>query len=66
MRYELRMTAFDMLDQIHIAAALYQTPDNPGEPTVRVWARTATTRSRGRSEATDWIREVLETLDASL
>ena len=39
MRYELRLTAFDMLDQIHIAAALYETPDDPEAPTARVWAQ---------------------------
>ncbi len=62
MRYELRLNAFDMMDQIHIAAALWETPDDPALPTSRVWARTATTRSTGRSEATDWIREVLDTM----
>ena len=66
MRYELRLTAFDMLDQIHIAAALYETPDSPDLPTSRVWARTATTRSTGRSEATEWIREVLDTMQSAL
>jgi len=66
MRYELRLNAFDMLDQVHISAALYMTPDEPGSPTERVWARTATTRSTGKSEATDWIREVLDTTRAAL
>jgi hypothetical protein len=66
MRYELRLTAFDMMDQIHIAAGLYETPDDPDLPTRRVWARTATTRSRGTPEATDWIREVLDTMQAAL
>ena len=61
MRYELRLNAFDMLDQVHINAALWETPDDPELPTRRVWARTATTRSTGISEATDWIREVLDT-----
>lgn len=66
MRYELRVTAFDMLDQIHIAASLYDKPDELGAPSARVWARTATTRSRGISEATEWIREVLDTLGEAL
>lgn len=61
MRYELRLNAFDMLDQVHISAALWETPDDPNLPTSRVWARTATTRSTGRSEAREWIREVLDT-----
>ena len=62
MRYELRLNAFDMLDQVHINAALWETPDDPDLPTGRVWARTATTRSTGSGEATAWIREVLETM----
>lgn len=66
MRYELRLTAFDMMDQVHIAAVLEETPDDPGAPTRRVWARTATTRSRGTPEATEWIREVLDTMQAAL
>jgi hypothetical protein len=66
MRYELRLTAFDMLDQIHIAAALYATPDDPGAPTERVWARTATSRGSGCTEATEWTREVLHTIEAAL
>lgn len=66
MRYELRLTAFDMLDQIHIAAALYETPDDPDMPTSRVWARTATSRGSGCTEATDWIREVLDTTRQAL
>lgn len=66
MRYELRLTAFDMMDQIHIAAGLYETPDDPEAPTRRVWARTATARSTGRSEATEWIREVLDTMQSAL
>jgi len=66
MRYELRLTAFDMLDQIHISAALYETPDDPNEPSGRVWARTATSRSKGTGTATEWIREVLDTMQSAL
>lgn len=62
MRYELRLTAFDMLDQIHVAASLHATPDDPAAPTERVWARTATSRSTGCTEATEWTREVLTTM----
>lgn len=60
------MTAFDMLDQIHIAAALYATGDEPGALSERVWARTATSRGSGCTEATDWIREVLHTTESAL
>lgn len=66
MRYELRVTAFDMLDQIHVAAVLFATGDDPGAPTERVWARTATSRGSGCTEATEWIREVLHTTESAL
>jgi hypothetical protein len=66
MRYELRMTAFDMLDQVHVTAGVYETPDDPALPTVRVWAQTATIRSRGTGTATEWTREVLNTMLAAL
>lgn len=61
MRYELRLTAFDMLDQIHVSIALYQTLDHPGAPTELAWATTATARSKGTPGATTWIREALDT-----
>ena len=66
MRYELRLTAFDMLDQVHVSAVLYETPDDPSEPTGPAWAMTATTRSTGSGIATAWIREALETTLAAL
>jgi len=60
------MTAFDMLDQVHVTASLYCTEDTPGAPSERVWARTATSRSRGISGATEWTREVLQTMLSAL
>lgn len=66
MRYELRLNAFDMLDQVHVHLQVWVTPDDPGAPTERVLAKTATTRSRGISEATEWTREVLDTTLAAL
>ena len=66
MRYELRLTAFDMLDQIHVSAVLYGGDAPLGLPTERVWAMTATSRGRGTLEATEWTREALETMLAAL
>jgi len=66
MRYELRLTAFDMLDQVHVSACVYATPDDPSAPTERAWARTATSRGSGCTEATEWTREVLQTMLAAL
>lgn len=62
MRYEARLTAYDMLDQIHVALVVTTTPEEgPGAPST-VLAMTATARSRGISGATDWTREVLDTM----
>lgn len=66
MRYELRLTAYDMLDLVQCRLEVYMTPDDPNEPTVRVLAKTATTRSTGRSEATEWTQEVLATIERAL
>lgn len=59
MRYELRLTAFDMLDQVHVSAACYETDEFPAAPIALVWARTTTVPGEGRSGATDWSREAL-------
>lgn len=66
MRYELRLNAYDYMDRTHINASLWGTPDDPGTPTLRVWATTATTLQTDSPEATEWIREVLETMLAAL
>lgn len=66
MRYELRLAAYDMLDQIMIKLDVDCTPDDPDLPTERVLAMTATTRSRGLTEAKEWTREVLDTMLAGL
>jgi len=65
MRYELRLTAFDMLDQIHVSAVLYSSPPDDPDLSGRVWATTVTCRGRGTETAKAWTREVLEaTLEA--
>jgi hypothetical protein len=66
MRYELRLTAFDMLGEVHVSANCYVSSQHPARVNERVWARTVTIRGEGRSEATDWIREVLEATLAAL
>jgi hypothetical protein len=66
MRYELRITAYDCLDEIIIRGVLDATPDAPEAPIERVWERTAQSRGLGTTEATAWIREVLDTMRAAL
>lgn len=61
MRYELRLTAFDMLDQVHVSMALYETPEQPFTPSTLAFARTATTRGVGRTDMRGWVVEALTT-----
>jgi len=62
MRYELRLYAYDVMGTIHIRLEVDGTPDDPEAPTARVLAMTANSRLEGSPEATDWTREVLDTL----
>lgn len=59
MRYELRLTAYDMIDKVCVSGQCFMTPDLPDLPSELVWARTETVPGEGISEATEWIREAL-------
>lgn len=65
MRYELRMTAYDMLDQVHVGALCYMTPDDPNEQSAVVLAWSTTFPGTGIQGARDWSQEALiATLEA--
>lgn len=59
MRYELRLTAFDMLDQVHIAGTVYMTTDRPGEVSRPVLTWTTTVRGTGQSDLIPWTTDSL-------
>ena len=59
MRYELRLVAYDMLDQVCVSAACYETSEGGWDPSALVWANSEIVRGEGTPEATDWIREAL-------
>jgi hypothetical protein len=59
MRYELHLTAFDVLDEVYVSASCYETPDDPSAPIARVWANSETAPLEDCTTATDWIREAL-------
>lgn len=66
MRYEARVTAFDMLDQIHVALVVLEASDTP-QLSTRVVARSMTTvRGEGEADPSAWARDalvaILETL----
>jgi len=62
MRYELRVTAYDALDQIIITAVVNGTPDLAPHIIERVMVRSVQAQGKGTTEATEWSREALETL----
>lgn len=66
MRYEARVTAFDMLDQVHVALVVLEAGTEP-QATQQVVLRSMTTvRGEGESDPTAWARDalvaILETL----
>jgi hypothetical protein len=61
MRYELRLTAFDMLDQVHVSITL-EASSGAGEdapPPPRHW--TATVPGTGQLGPHEWSRDALVT-----
>lgn len=66
MRYEARVSAYDMLDQVHVTLAVRGTAGSLGAPQELVLARSTTVQGTGELEATKWARDalvaILETL----
>lgn len=66
MRYEARVTAFDMLDQVHVALVVLEAGTEP-QATQQVVLRSMTTvRGEGEPDPSEWARDalvaILETL----
>lgn len=59
MRYEARVTCFDVLDKVHVAVAVYQTAQTPGEPTLLVGTRVSAAPGTGESDPWLWTRDAL-------
>ena len=59
MRYELRLTAFDMLDRVHIAVALYTQEGRVDRPSELVGTRALTVLGTGESDPWQWARDAL-------
>lgn len=66
MRYEARITAYDMLDQVCVAAVLLSADDDPSrEPEVAL--RTVViARGTGEPEPQRWLRDALVQLAETL
>lgn len=59
MRYELRVTAFDMLDQIHVSTALFSTTDSPELSRAPVLALCSQVPGTGTTDPREWARDAL-------
>lgn len=59
MRYEARVTAFDVLDKVHVALALYGDPDEVGGPSLLVGTRVSIAQGSGESDPWRWARDAL-------
>lgn len=59
MRYEARVTAFDVLDMVHVAVALYRTGNSTEGPTLLVGTRVSVAQGIGESDPWQWARDAL-------
>lgn len=59
MRYEARVTAFDVLDQVHVAMVVYQAGDIPQVSTQVVLRSVTTVRGTGELDPSEWAKDAL-------
>lgn len=60
MRYEARLTAYDMLDQIQVSVVLYVTDDDDPTSTRKAFSYARQQPSRGESEPRLWVIQLLQ------
>lgn len=61
MRYEARITAYDMLDSICVAVVLYDTDPEPGVDPALELQTASIVRGTGESDPREWLRDALIT-----
>lgn len=59
MRYELRLTAFDMLDQVHVALVIVEASDTHQVSMQVVHRSVSTVQGTGESDPLQWARDAL-------
>lgn len=59
MRYELRVTGFDMLDQVNVAVVILESSSMPQLSTKVLETRVSTERGTGESDPLQWARDCL-------
>lgn len=66
MRYEARITAYDMLDQVCVAAVLFSTPELETATPVPVLKTVVTLAGEGITDPHLWLRDALCALAETL
>jgi len=59
MRYEARLTAFDMLDQVHVTVGVWLTGESALSRPELVLSNTTTVQGEGESDPSQWARDCL-------
>lgn len=59
MRYEARVTAFDVLDKVHVAVAIYEADQVPQGSSRLVATRVTAVQGTGESDPFLWTRDAL-------
>lgn len=59
MRYEARVTAFDVMDRVHVAVAIFEADQIPQTSSRLVATRVTTVPGTGESDPFLWTRDAL-------
>lgn len=59
MRYELRLTAYDVMDTVHVQVAIYSTDEHTMGPSELAGTSTTTVLGTGESDQWQWARDAL-------
>lgn len=59
MRYELRLTAYDVMDEVWVSTSLHETRDMPTRPSRAVLHWQVSVRGTGEQDPTQWTRDAL-------
>lgn len=66
MRYYATMSAWDMLDKVHVSASVHDLPRAPGEAAPLVLEVSTTVQGVGESDERVWLRDALIALAETL
>ena len=62
MRYEMKMTAYDMFEDVLVGVRVWETTDPMSRSSTPVLELTAAVRGRGESDPSKWLRATLVAL----